>query len=275
MSIYLKRKIVSQEFTRLLTAFHGVEGAAAKPHKSIRIEGMVGHLDPLTEIQQKVLTAVISLANGTLELYRTDYMLGVEQFITLCACDRDNPYESLLNETGKLLKKGIWMFDESKQTVVRTTWFQSIEFVGGKVVFQFAEKALPLIFRLASDNPDYDLVKGIQYKGKHTLAVFSMVWPYRSKGVIEYSIPHLMQQLSLEHTRYSYGQLKLRILEPAFKEIYTRDEAIFVQFGPTFSGRKVEGVWFEVTVGERARELRRLAPEFRIAHPEQKPASLL
>ena len=264
MSIYLTRKVVSPEFERLLAAFHGLEGVAVKPNQGIRIEGLSGRLDPLSETQQKMLTAAIALVSGVTDRHRTRYAMELDQLVQLCSFGRDNPYESLLNETAKLLKKGAWIVDVSNRSVVRTVWFQSIEFNAGKVVFQFAEKALPLIFRCVSGSPDCDLVKGIQYKGKHTLAVFAMIWPCRGKGVIEYSMPRLMQQLSLEHTRYSYGQLKLRILEPAFKEIYSRDDAVFVRFSPLFSGRKVEGVRFEVTVGEEARALRRLEPEFRI-----------
>jgi hypothetical protein len=89
--------------------------------------------------------------------------------------------------------------------------------------------------------------------------------------VVEYSIPELMKLLALEHTRYSYGQLKLRVLEPSLQEIYDWDREIFVRFGPTFSGRRVEGVWFEVTTGKAAAALRDKEPEFRFAPPEDKP----
>lgn len=265
MSIYLTRKIVSPDFERLLAAFYGLEGTVARPNQGIRVEGLTGRLDPLSETQQKMLAAAIALVKGEADRRRTCYAMELEQLVQICNIERGKLYESLLNETAKLLKKGVWIFDEANRSVVRTVWFQSIEFSAGKIVFQFADKALPLIFRCTSDSPGSDLVKGIQYKGKHTLAVFAMIWPCRGKGVIEYSIPRLMQQLSLEHTRYSYGQLKLRILEPAFREIYSRDDAVFVRFRPLFSGRKVEGVRFEVTVGEEARALRRLEPEFRIA----------
>lgn len=117
----------------------------------------------------------------------------------------------------------------------------------------------------------YPLVKERQYKGKHTLALFRLVWPRRGQGVTECSIPELMQHLSLSHTRYSYGQLKLRVLEPAFTEIYDWDEELSVRFGPTFSGRRVEGVWFDVTVGDEARVMRAREPAFRVALPDQKP----
>jgi C_GCAxxG_C_C family probable redox protein len=135
---------------------------------------------------------------------------------------------------------------------------------------QYVTGAAQLLWDTLLDN--YHLVKGLQYRGKHTLAVFELIWPRRGQGVTECSIPQLMQQLSLAHTRYSYGQLKLRVLEPAFTEIYAWDQALSVRFGPTFSGRRVQGVWFEVTTGESARELRAREPDFKVAQPEQKPA---
>ncbi|MGL5512476.1 MAG: hypothetical protein ACRDBM_04445, partial [Sporomusa sp.] len=77
------------------------------------------------------------------------------------------------------------------------------------------------------------------------------------------------KQLSLEHTRYSYGQLKLRVLEPSLQEIYDWDDAIFVCFRPTFSGRRVEGISFSVITGEQAKKLREKEPKFKFAPSEE------
>ncbi|WP_371379998.1 replication initiation protein [Sporomusa aerivorans] len=95
------------------------------------------------------------------------------------------------------------------------------------------------------------------YRGKYTRTIFEIITSSQATGVTEYSISELMELLSLEHTRYSYGQLKLRVLEPSLQEIYDHDDAIFVEFGPAFSGRRVNDIWFKVTMGEKARALRK------------------
>lgn len=252
--------------------FHS-EDFSEKPNQLIRAEGLVVRRDPLTELQQRMVTAAIGFIHTAGEAAMSSLAMDIGRFLQVCDLDQDqeNLYGSLTAEIEKILKKGVWLYDEHKGTLIRTAWFQSVECSSGEIVFQFAEKILPLIFKLVPDATEHSFVKGLQYKGKHTLAVFNILWFWKGKGVIDYTIPELMQQLSLEHTRYSYGQLKLRVLEPSFEEIYAWDDAIFVRFGPTFSGRKVEGVWFEVTVGEEAKELRRLEPEFKVALPEQKP----
>jgi plasmid replication initiation protein len=249
------------------------EGHIINPNQLIRVERMVGRRDPLTEMQQKIVTAAISLIHtaGAIDPERTVYMMEMSEFLKVCDMKRENIYTYLTNEIDKILKKGVFLYDEKNRKLTRTLWFQAIEYADGKIIFQFAEKILALIMKFTPDNAEYQLVKGLQYKGKYTLAVFDIMWTWKDKGVVEYSIPELMQQLSLEHTRYSYGQLKLRVLEPSLEEIYVWDDAIFVRFGPTFSGRRVEGVWFEVTTGEEATELRKKEPEFKFALPEQKP----
>lgn len=277
MGIYLKRTAPDPDFDRFMASFLSPEGLAAKPNKLIAVEGIVGRPDPLTEVQQKIITAAISLvhATGEIDPRRTSYSMEIGEFMEACAFGRDDLYAASAEEIEKILKKGVWLVDKNRKVLTRTAWFQSVEYASGKIVFQFAEKVLPLVLRFVPDAAEYNPVKGIQYKGRHTLAVFNAIWPWRGKGVTEYSISHLMQQLALEHTRYSYGQLKLRVLEPAFEEIYAWDDAIFIRFGPTFSGRRVESVWFEVTVGEEARKLRMQEPEFRMALPEEKPAKTL
>lgn len=265
----------SFDFDKLASHALRLDGSASNPNLSIKIDGITGHRDPLTEAQQRIVTAAISLIHAAAENApsRTVYSMKIDSFLSAFPLDADNLYIALTGEIEKMLKKGVWLFEESQKSLIRANWFQAIEFRGDEIVFQFTEKILPLIFKFALDDAEYNLVKGIQYKGKHTLAVFNIIWACRNMGVVEFSIPQLMQQLSLEHTRYSYGQLKLRVLEPSFEEIYGWDDTIFVRFGPTFSGRRVEGVWLEVVIGDKARELRKVEPEFKIALPEHKPTA--
>jgi len=267
-------EVKSMKFEKLVTAALNPDGLTARPNQLIRLDGFIGRRDPLTELQQKMITAVISLRHKTdhFECKRTEYTMEIGEFLRICDLHQEDIYFHLTNEIAKVLKKGVSLYDETNKKLTRTLWFQAIEYDDKEITFQFAEKMLPLIINFAPNHVEYQLAKRLQYKGKHTLAVFNIIWPWRSKGLTELSIPELMQQLSLENTRYSYGQLKLRVLEPSLEEIYAWDDAIFVRFGPTFSGRRVEGVWFEVMTGDAAKELRRRAPEFKFSLPEEKTA---
>jgi len=263
---------IELEIEKFVTAALRPEGFGTKPNQLIRGEGMIGHRDTLTELQQKIVITAIRLIQQSekIDPQRTTYTMAVGNFLRVCDIKGENIYADLASEIEKIVKKSVSLYDEKNNKLTWTGWFQAIEYADGEITFQFAEKILPIIISFATNDDEYQLVKGLQYKGKHTLAVFEIIWSWKAKGVIEYSIPQLMQQLSLEHTRYSYGQLKLRVLEPALEEIYAWDDAIVVRFGPTFSGRKVEGVWFEVTTGEKAKELRKKEPEFKFALPEEK-----
>lgn len=273
MEIDFEKVTAELELEKFVNAALRPEGLVTKPNQLIRVEGMVGRRDALTELQQKIVIAAISLIQKTGEIdpKRTTYKMAVDRFLRICDMNREDIYTYLTSEIEKIVKKSVSLYDEKNRKLTRTLWFQAIEYTDGEITFQFAEKILPIIINFAINDTEDQLVKGLQYKGKHTLAVFEIIWSWKAKGVIEYSIPQLMQQLSLEHTRYSYGQLKLRVLEPSLTEIYAWDDAIFVRFGPTFSGRKVEGVWFEVTTGEEAKELRKKEPDFKFALPEEKP----
>ncbi len=273
MEISLRRQPAELSAERLAVAALRPGGQEVRPNQLLRAAGLTGRRDPLTELQQKILTAAIALshAGGRPEPERTVYAMKTGDFLALCGAGSDDPYAFLANETEKLARKGVWLHDEQTGALTRTQWFQSIGFGGGEIVFRFSAPVLALIAAIEPGDTEYQLVKGIQYKGKHTRAVFEIIWAGRSAGVVEYSIPELMKLLSLEHTRYSYGQLRLRVLEPSLQEIYDWDEEIAVRFGPTFSGRRVEGVWFEVKTGSEARELRAKEPQFRFAPPEERP----
>jgi len=258
---------------QLMTAVFSPQEKKINRNQLIRVDGIIGYRDSLTEFQQKILTAALALVHGEAspDQARTAYAMNLNNFIHKCGISQAEGAVYLAKELEKIAQKGLWLWADKTQRLTRTPWFQAIEYTDREIVFQFTEKVRALVVTLAPEDIEYQLARGIQYKGKHTMAIFEIIWAGRAGGVIEYSIPELMQELSLEHTRYSYGQLKLRVLEPSLQEIYDWDDQIFVRFGPTFNGRRVEGVWFQVITGEKAGEMRQQEPEFKFALPEQKP----
>ncbi|MDF2875286.1 MAG: Initiator Replication protein [Sporomusa sp.] len=273
MEVNLKRTITGLEHQKLVSAALCPDGQITRPNQLVKTGSIIGRRDSLTELQQKILTAAIALSYES-RPNKSDhaaYLMHFSDFVKICGDSLQNDmYAYIVNEIEKISKKGLWLYDEQTETLIRTQWFQAIEYRGKGILFQFTERVMSLIAAIDPCDIEYQLVKGIQYKGKHTLAVFEILWSWKSAGVVEYSIAEMMRQLSLEHTRYSYGQLRLRVIEPSIQEIYEWDDAIFVRFGPTFSGRRVEGIWFEVITGEKARELRKNEPEFKFSSPEQK-----
>jgi hypothetical protein len=87
----------------------------------------------------------------------------------------------LAGEMEKLARKGVWLRDESGM-VTRAQWFQAIGCDGREVVFQFSAPVLKLIAALEPGEAETQLVRGIQYKGKHTLAVFDIIWAASRRG---------------------------------------------------------------------------------------------
>lgn len=251
------------------------EGITNKPNKSISVGNVVGRRDPLTELQQKMLTAAIAqlqVAKAS-ESSPTECWLPISDLLEICELGADSSAAFLVNELEKISTKGVWLYEQDSRRLVRTQWFQSIEYMEKTLTFRFTDKILHLFSTMDPNDFECQLIKGIQYRGKHTLAVFDIIWSSKANEITEYTITELMKLLSLEHTRYSYGQLKLRVLEPSIQEIYDWDKAIFVRFGPTFSGRRAEGIWFQVIKGQEAEKMREKEPEFKFALPEEKPVS--
>ncbi|SDE43027.1 hypothetical protein SPACI_005640 [Sporomusa acidovorans DSM 3132] len=273
VAIFLRRVKADIDVENLASAVVHPEGRAARFRRLIRIGDAIGYSDSLTQLQQKILSTAISViySSGDFGAARTVCKIHINQFLELCNIKQDNMHHKLLGEIEKVASKGIWLYEKRHKRLIRTQWFQTIGYADGEITFQFTSKILELVAAIEPNDVDRLLIKGIQYRGKYTRAIFEIISSSNAKGVTEYSISELMRLLSLEHTRYSYGQLKLRVLEPSLQEIYDIDDSIFVQFGPTFSGRRVEEVWFKVTTGEEARKLREKEPKFKFASPKEKP----
>jgi uncharacterized protein YhbP (UPF0306 family) len=54
-------------------------------------------------------------------------------------------------------------------------WFQEIEFAGREISFQFTARVLAVIGTIEPEEIEVQLVKGIQFKGKHTRAVYEIL----------------------------------------------------------------------------------------------------
>ena len=264
MEIGLKRILTDVDVARLAEVVLHPNGQV-KLSQLIRIAGIIGRRDPLTELQQRILTAAIFLIHPAMEAeaLQTSYTMKTGEFLKLCDVGPENVFDYLAHELEKLSRKGLWLHNEAERRLIRTLWFQAIELSDKEITFQFTSGILAVIAAIPPEAIEERMLKGIQYKGKHTLSVFAILWPIRDAGAVEHSIPELMRLLSLEHTRYSYGQLKLRVIEPSLREIYEWDDAIFVRFGPAFSGRRAEAIWFDVTTGKTAKGLRQQESEVR------------
>ncbi|SMC37490.1 replication initiation protein [Sporomusa malonica] len=272
MEVDLAKNNIILDLSKLLAEALYPGGQEAKANQLIKVGSIIGRRDPLTEFQQKAIIGAISFfyKNVGSNANVTTYVMEFSELLKLCDSKQEDMGSYLINEIEKLEKKGVWLYDKVAKKLTRTLWFQSIEFTDREVAFHFTEKIIPIILEFAPMDAELQLVKGLRYKGKHTLSVFEIIWKWRNQGVVEYSISDIMRQLSLEQTRYSYGQLRLRVIEPSIEEIYAWDDAVFVRFGPTFSGRRVEGVWFEVKTGEEAKTLRKQHPEFKFSAQEDR-----
>ena len=259
MAIAFKKNAAVLEGEQFVAAALYPEGRTANPNQLLSFPCGIGRRDSLTELQQKILTAVISplLFHQSEAQDKLASRMPVIQFLNLFDGEEKKSAAFIVGELEKRSRKGLWLYWAENRRLIRSQWFQTITYENGEVVFQFADRIADLIAAIDPYDIEKRLIKGIQYRGKHTLAVFSAIGAAKKTGVIEYSIDELMRLLFLEATRYSYGQLKLRVLEPSLQEIHDWDDSMYVRFGPTFSGRKVEGVWFRVVTGEEAREVRK------------------
>ena len=271
MSITIKKNFAGHDEEKMLAAALHPEGQTANPNQLLRLEGIIGRRDSLTELQQKILSVAISLVffskNG--EKRPLLCKININEFLKLCDIEGKTKYSKLISELEKLSRRGLWFYRTKQRNLIRSQWFQTIDFENGEIAFRFSDMIANLVAVIEPENVESQLIKGIQYRGKHTKAVFDIIWSARDAEAIGHTIDELMKLLSLEHTRYSYGQLKLRVLEPSIQEIYDWDDSIFIRFGPSFSGRRVEGIWVKVITGEVARELRKKEPKFKFETAEK------
>jgi len=234
-----------------------------KSNTIVRVEYPVLGRDPLTNIQQKIIMAAISLIlkNEKGDHKQTAYSVSVQEFIELCGIDRKSIYNDIKEELSTVRGKGIQVKKIEKDHKTGelyevdddVNWFQKISYIKrkGQITFKFTEDILDYLTN--GHYTWYYLKTAARLKGKYTPVLYEILRSWRKQGKVTYSLSHLKKLLGMQADEYhEYGQLNLRVLKPAITEINEKDNDITVSFKPNKDGKKVIGVTFNIKtlVGE-------------------------
>jgi len=171
--------------------------------------------------------------------------------------------ENLINQKLKIPSTNTWI-----------NWFGSVSAPPGegKLILQFSVAIKPYLFALEGSFTSYPLKNTLLFTGSYSHRLYEFLMQWKDYGKKEFSIAELKHRLELEDQYDRTDNLKLRVIDPAIKNINKHSD-ILVNYTQRKTGRAVTHFIFTFKSKEpkkpaktKANGTKQLIPDFH-GHP--------
>jgi plasmid replication initiation protein len=149
--------------------------------------------------------------------------------------------ENLINQKLKIPATNTWI-----------NWFSSVSAPPGegKIVLQFSVAIKPYLFAIEGNFTSYPLKNTLLFTGSYSHRLYEFLMQWMDFGKKEFSIAELKHRLELEDQYDRTDNLKLRVIDPAIKDINKHSD-ILVDYTQRKTGRAVTHFIFTFKSKER------------------------
>lgn len=219
--------------------------------------------------EQKTIAYVCSLINPTSSEIEREYVFNIRDFCKTCGIDYDNgkAYEYIRNILKGLVQK-VMILELPDGTETTVNWVQKVwaNKGSGMARIKLDEDMIPYLFELKCRFMSYKLKNILCMKSQYSIRLYEILKSYHDMKIAQtdhrssaekdkfpriiswtVDIDELKRKLMVDNikTYSNYKNLRLRVLEPAQKEINAFTE-INVFFEPIYQGRKVIKIKFGI-----------------------------
>jgi plasmid replication initiation protein len=209
--------------------------------------------NPLNEIQlnlnlieYKFIIACISMLNKDDKDFG-EIEISVKDFANLLGLKSDGLYSDVKKAAYSLGTKALGIIEVETGDYVVRSWFEEIRYIknAGIVRFIFNNRLRPfLLYMLIQKGYTKYLLRNIiNMKSKYSIKIYELLKQYENLKTVTYDINKFKNFLGIEDRYNKYAQLKLRVLEPANKEMFEHAD-IYFTYTEIKEGRSVTHLKF-------------------------------
>ena len=153
-------------------------------------------------------------------------------------------YNQIANTLDDLRKKEVTIYNQERESIVRTGWVSSAEyFKNGKVLLSFDKKLTPYLLDLSKNYTQYLLIDTVKLKSKYSILLYKLMREAdKDKGksiAILQGTPEEFKEWLVAPKSYSYNSLKNQVLIKAIEEINLKIDDMNLELLQGRYGRKV------------------------------------
>jgi len=198
--------------------------------------------------EQRLVLTAISKLDGRKPIPRdNDFTITAQEFSSMFNIPIKQAYENLDNAASRLYERDIKTYDGKHKTRERFRWVDGVKYWDGegKVTLSFSNKIIPYLTLLHTQLTSYDLKQISNLKSSYAIRFYELMVQFKSTGDRWIKLDALKDRLELNDCYDRFYNLKVRIIEPAIKEI-NNSTNLTVTWETVKKGRVITGLKFSI-----------------------------
>jgi plasmid replication initiation protein len=198
----------------------------------------------LTSEEQKIILTLSSTVQPEDKKFKA-YEFKIKDFLKLLNIKDQSKYSGIPKITKSLMKKPFEIREGNK--TIQLTWLSSVEYEdgSGKVILCFDPKLKPYLLQLSKFFTSYKLGNVLQLKSKYSIRFYEILKSNQFKKMFIVDIKEFKKILGIESEYTRFYDFKLRVLEQAKKELYSKTDIGFT-YEEIREGRRVTSLKFYI-----------------------------
>jgi plasmid replication initiation protein len=210
----------------------------------------------LTLTEYKFIVACISLLNKDDEDFNV-IELSVVNFAEMMQVDKNRLYGHMKKMIDGLASKILGVIEAETGNYTVRSWFEEISYIENtgtiRLIFNYRLKKF-LLYNMIEQYTKYVLKNIVFMKCKYSIKIYEMLKQYEKIGTVSYTLKKFKYLLGIENNYKEYSVLKLRVLEPANKELFKYAD-IYFTYSEIKKNRQTIGVKFRISKKGEKNEL--------------------
>jgi len=196
----------------------------------------------LTTREQKIILYLISQIRKDDKEFQT-YKLSIKNFSKMLGLRGMPKYDEIKEITRDLMGKVVEIKDGNK--IHQVSWLSYVVYNKdeGTIDLRFDPFLKPFLLHLKKEFTSYQLKNVVALKGSYSIRLYELLKQYENLKERTFAVDELRSLLGVGKSYKTYGNLKLRVLKPAKKELQEKTDISF-NFEEIKKGRKVTKVRF-------------------------------
>lgn len=156
-----------------------------------------------------------------------------------------NAYNQIQNAINRLYDRSVRTEDGERVTKFRWVSSQTYFKSEGRFRIALTNEVMPYLTQLKGQFTQYQLRHISSFKGVHSIRIYELCTQYKSRGDREITVEKLKEWLQVEDNYSRWGNFKMRVLDPAVKEINAKSD-LLVSVELIKKGRAVHAIKFNI-----------------------------
>jgi plasmid replication initiation protein len=206
----------------------------------------------LTLNEKRLVLAAASLIDPRKPLPKDGYItVRADAFADVFGLDVRHAYEALNDAANRLFERDIRRYSKGK-VVERMRWVFHVKYKEGQgcVELGFSPTVLPHLTMLNREFTSYQLKQIGSLSSFYAVRLYELMSQFLKLGQRECTLAQLRQMLDLGDKYQDVKNLRVRVLDPALKELNAGTD-LAVTAEPRRLGRKIVGFSFNITKNEQ------------------------